>query len=316
MTPQSRFCAVAVLGLALAGAASGAGVSLRTARPTADASNTTKIAFARFPHQGRPSLATITPAGTHVLRLLAQPDSDLTEPWWSHDGRRIAYAATTSSNSCGIFVANAVGRNSVRVTRVRCDPSDLVLDAHPRWSPDGRRIVFHRWRRNSSTLYVVQANGKGLRSLGDGYTPSWSPDGRRIAFAAKPPGSAKFDIYAVNLDGTHRARLTTNLDGDTNPNWSPDGKRIAFEGTSQGNIDIYVIRANGRERQRLTTATDADTSPSWSPDGKKIVFASRRLGGEFDLYVMKGDGTDQKQLTQLPGDEAEPSWRPESVSTG
>jgi TolB protein len=224
----------------------------------------------------------------------------------------------TEDNVGGIFVANAIGRRPIRLTRVQSDPRNPVLDAHPRWSADGRRIVFHRYRTTGSTVYVVNAKGGGLRSLGDGYDPSWSPDGKRIALAAKPPDSDTFNIYVMRPDGRNRTRLTTNPEGDSNPEWSPDGKLIAFDGTAQRDSDIYLVRADGTSRRRLTTTSGADVDATWSPDGKRIVFASRRVGGQFDLYIMKTDGSQQTRLTQLPGEEAQPSWqrRPPRNSRG
>jgi WD40-like Beta Propeller Repeat len=57
----------------------------------------------------------------------------------------------------------------------------------PDWSPDGERIAFTRSRNGYAGLFVINADGTGLRrlyvsrrfSLG---SPAWSPDGRRIAF--------------------------------------------------------------------------------------------------------------------------------------
>ena len=54
----------------------------------------------------------------------------------------------------------------------------------PVWSPDGRRIAFVS-RRDGKALYVMNADGSGLRIVARVErlaTPAWSPDGRRIAF--------------------------------------------------------------------------------------------------------------------------------------
>ena len=85
-------------------------------------------------------------------------------------------------------------------------------------------------RTESADVYVVNADGSGLRNLTanspkDVY-PAWSPDGRRIAFASWRHGNA--DIYTMNHTGRDVKRLT-RLPGDqVAPLWSYDGKMIAF----------------------------------------------------------------------------------------
>lgn len=267
-----------------------------------------KIAFARFPTVGNASIYTTTPSGSNLVRLLGQADAQLTEPTWSPDGRHLAFVAMSAANVGGIFVADATGTGARRLTRVQSSQNDPVLDAHPRWSPDGKRIVFHRYRDVGSTMYAMNVNGTGLRSLGRGFEPSWAPDGKKIVFADKPSG-ATWDIYVMSPTGIDRSRVTTGPGNDNNPQWSPNGKLIAIEGTKADNVDIYVIRADGSGRRRLTRQPEADVDPAWSPDSRRIVFASRRLG-RFDLYVMNADGTRKLRLTDLLGDEAQPSWQP------
>jgi Tol biopolymer transport system component len=94
---------------------------------------------------------------------------------WSPDGRRIAYRASAPRDA--IFLIGVDRRRSVRVTE----------GGLPAWSPDGRRLVFvRREPRGTADLYVVDADGAGVRRLTRGVSvfskPSWSPDGKRLAF--------------------------------------------------------------------------------------------------------------------------------------
>lgn len=48
---------------------------------------------------------------------------------------------------------------------------------NPRWSPDGRHIVFASSRAGTYDLYTMRADGTEVRRLtrgGDCYTPDWS----------------------------------------------------------------------------------------------------------------------------------------------
>ena len=71
------------------------------------------------------------------------------------------------------------------------------------------------------SMYVVNADGTGLTSLGPSYgqVPSFSPDGTKIAFTA---GNG---VRVANTDGTGMRQIAQNQDGELA--WSPDGAIIA-----------------------------------------------------------------------------------------
>ncbi len=96
---------------------------------------------------------------------------DAREPDWSPDGRRLAFSAPpsgTGESDSEIWVMNANGTSPVRVTR------NDVYDGSPAWSPDGRKIAFVR---NSvvGPIYVMSADGTGVRKLTKGASPAWQP---------------------------------------------------------------------------------------------------------------------------------------------
>lgn len=311
---RSFLVAVALVSILGSGAASGARElgrdksDARIARTAQRSTQAASIAFARFPPVGDASLFTVTPDGSRVDQLLGLRDTFLTEPAWSPDGGRLVFVRTTRSNVGGIFIWTAKSGGVRRLTRVRSSPSSPVLDAHPRWAPDGQVIAFHRYRDTGSTLYTVRPDGGDLRTLGEGFEPSWSPDGRRIVFASKRMGT-NWDLYTVPRNGGARLRVTSHRADENNPAWSPDGRTIVFERTWRRNTDVYVMRSDGSSLRRLTRGPAADVDPVWSSDGRRIVYASRR-GAGFDLYVMNADGTGKRRLTYLLGDEVQPAWAP------
>lgn len=88
-------------------------------------------------------------------------------------------------------------------------------DYRPDWSPDGRWIVFQRFKGGGSDIYVVRADGSHLRALtedGDNYHPSWSPDGERIAFGHGQGREGEIGIAWRSSSGSATAGSGANID--------------------------------------------------------------------------------------------------------
>ena len=213
--------------------------------------------------------------GAGVTSLSCARGQD-TDPAWSPDGTRIAFASDRDGQR-DVWVMNADGTDQVRLT------DDPAADAHPAWSPDGARVTFESARdtaKNTADLWVMNADGSGQERLlempGNEQYPAWSPDGTLIAFSHFG-GTGAPGIWTVRADGT-RPRL---LAGGAlhSPAWSPDGRWIALDGEPHGcKFDVYVMASTGARLRQLTDSPrcgDYDKHPSWSPDGKTLVFMSQ-----------------------------------------
>jgi dipeptidyl aminopeptidase/acylaminoacyl peptidase len=107
----------------------------------------------------------------------------------SPDGAWVVYASSEITDS----------KNNKSVSRLWLVPTDgsapprqltnpTAKDNNPKWSPDGRWILFESTRSGSSQLWVINPYGGEAKQLTkistDASTATWSPDGRHIAFVS------------------------------------------------------------------------------------------------------------------------------------
>ena len=185
----------------------------------------------------------------------------------------------------------------------------------------GGIIVFASNRAdNNAEIYLVSADGRGLRRLTDSRdandrAPALSPDGSLIAWereVTRPSGDvAAVELWTMRTDGSDARAVVSNGSFNRSPSWAPDGS-LYFSSRVTGSDQIFVLRPGASAPQRLTTGGAADQYPRVSPDGQRVLFQSNR-GLDFDVYVMNADGTGIANLTARPGDDRFPAWTPDGA---
>ena len=80
------------------------------------------------------------------------------------------------------------------------------------WSPNGRKLLYAAPQSAGSDIFVVSADGTGLRNLThsqtDQYDATWSPDSRKIAFVRHVIGQSRRQIYTVSVSGGETRNLS------------------------------------------------------------------------------------------------------------
>ena len=99
-------------------------------------------------------------------------------PDWSPDGKQIVFSSMVinkdaKEKSSEIYVINVDGKNPRQVAK---NPK-LTWTESPKWSPDGRQIIFSSGRTGNYEVYMMDSNGENLRNLTNhpapDYQPSW-----------------------------------------------------------------------------------------------------------------------------------------------
>jgi Tol biopolymer transport system component len=148
-----------------------------------------------------------------------------TSPAFSPDGRWIAFERSVDFDAgrAGLFIIRTDGTGLRRLT------NDALGAGYPRWSPDGKRILFTQ-HLDATTfapgpLWVVDVSGGKPTPLNDPNDPGWSfegdwsPDGRQIVFDYFLPASLQPELRVIDADGTHSSTLWVG--GAETPDWGP-----------------------------------------------------------------------------------------------
>ena len=241
-----------------------AGVLLSAYITTADAQD---LPVSALPNTLRFQLLIPGSKGRDIVKM--RPYDHIGSPSCSKDGEFAAFDAVR------IVTRDMVSAPECWV--VRHDGTGLfrlAQGATPRWSPDGKRLVFMREGLGGPDkdigIFVIDRDGKGEYRIGPGRWPDWSPDGQSIAYSMGGSGGGgarpMAQIYAARIDGSAARRI---CEGDC-PSWSPDGKKIAccYVGPASTSPKIRVVDLSS---ERALTVGVGWFRPDWSSDGKSLI---------------------------------------------
>ena len=167
-------------------------------------------------------------------------------------------------------------------------------DAHPKFSPDGKRIAFLSGRSGSNEIWVCDADGSNpvqLTFIGGSFVAGpldWSPDSRRVTFPASQEGLAA--VYVIDASGGSPQRITANHVYSSNPSWSKDGRWILFDSNSPKS-GFYKVPAEGGPA--VLVLNPKGWAPKESPDGKFIYYAGFADGSPLLRTPVKGGEAEQ-----------------------
>ena len=158
--------------------------------------------------------------GKNLRKITNHFASDV-DPSVSFDGKLMTFLSDRAGKAM-IYTLDPSGeeKNVKRISFVG------QFNATPRFSPDGKEIVFSSWLDNSFDLFRIASDGSGLSRLtkdfGSNEDPSYSNDGEFIAFTSQRVISrvkADQNIYIMDRDGGILGAITQGFGNCISPRW-------------------------------------------------------------------------------------------------
>lgn len=205
------------------------------------------------------------------------------EPLFSPNGESLLVQAFVPPRNEEIFLLSADG------TQVRNLTQHPAADSSPRWSPDGRSILFFSDRDGDGreAMYTMSPDGSGVarvpgQASGLGNL-SWSPDGASILYEGKE------GVTVAAPDGS-RSRVIAPRGKD--PIWSPDGKSILYWLFPQW--EMRIVSLDGNEDRKIANGNPI----TWTPDGKSVFYVSpwAGQGKPRHVYRVNANGSDPRMV--------------------
>ena len=196
-------------------------------------------------------------------------------------------------------------------TRPRQITRDRSLVTGPKWSPDGRQLLYTTYHKSGfPDIYKIDLSS-GRRTPIASYNgtnsgAAFSPDGRRIAMALSGTGNS--EIHVADANGRNPRRLTNNKSLEASPSWSPDGRRLVYTSDAPGKPQLFEIASSGGPARRIPTNISSYCSePVWNPVNNSLIAFTAAVSGGFQIALYDAQTRSSKILTQ-GASSLEPAW--------
>jgi len=264
-------------------------------------------------------------------------------PYWSNDGRRLAYTvggwklADWALN----MDADVVGMDPATATVVSA-ARPIVTGYHedftPAWSPDGRWIAYHSHRSARPVAHYFASGAaddiwlrrpdapmsEEIRVTDFGWEvgmADWSPDGTRLVFdswdrggpgGVSHPWIATIDPETGRPLKVERLPLPEGFGGTVLESWSPVDDEIAVvQEVADGRHALWVVRADGSGARRVVEYPSATYGGvDWTPDGRRLLYGAL-ADGRMQIFSVDAAGGEPVRLSDGPDDYVHPQVSPD-----
>ena len=156
---------------------------------------------------------------------------------------------------------------------------------NPRYSPDGREIVYQRRVGDQWDLWLLDLGSGATRALtmtpSNEREPDFGADGR-VVFAADQTGH--YCLWQIDVANGVLTQLTEEPGDASFPAVSESGQ-IAYVRSQPGQFSLRVLNTTGAAVDLITTDRQL-AAPSWRPGGGVLVFAERETAESSVLKML------------------------------
>ena len=190
-----------------------------------------------------------------------------TQPIISRDGKRLMYVTFPVSGKVELWTSDTHGGNKVKITTGEAREEDLLT---LNWAPDSFHLSFSQ----GSKLYIVGADGSGLRQL-----PSM--EGMIISNAVWSPDQKS--VYVSAVEGPEFTNTIWKWSEGSNPEKLVQKCGFAYDIDPAGKYLLALFNYFGEkarvyevplsERKCISLFPAATNGAIFAPDGKSLLYA-------------------------------------------
>ena len=204
----------------------------------------------------------------------------------SPDGKTIVFELLGD-----IYTMPFAGGTAVNIAR------GMSFDSQPKFSPNGKSIVFISDRSGAENLWLMDPDGRNPKALTKGTrakfaSPTWTPDGNYV-IASRSAGTAVNALWLYHKDGGSGIEMVRSMPAGapagTAPRSSlgavvsPDGRWVFFAqrerlfsyNVTSAPYQVYRFDRETGDTTRVTGAQGGGMRPMLTPDGKHLIYATR-----------------------------------------
>ena len=204
-----------------------------------------------------------------------------------------------------------IARTDTSGTRIKGMSYNPYITQFPRWSPDGKAILYTTISKNSRRIWLDRFQ-KPIFSLLEVHHPhsggTWSPDGKRVIVTLHK--NKNFDLFEFDLGSKQLRRLTTHSAIDTSPTLSMNKRSLLFVSDRSGTEQIFLMDLHTKETYQITMVGPRNTDPIWSPDGKLFAYTTT-INRRDQIYIRDLEGEYKVAVTQGNFHSEQPQWSPD-----
>jgi len=174
------------------------------------------------------------------------------------------------------------------------------------WSPDGTRLVYHRWEPGDPT-FVADHNGANERQILKSqpglhnHFQIWSKDGRWIYFVRGRPATREMDLWRIPPDGGEPEQLT-HLNTDVAYPAPIDERTVLFVAHNENGAGpwLWAFDVETRTSQRVSSGLEQYTALATTVDGRRL--AASVVKSQVNLWSVPITSriVEEKDVTPFP----------------